>query len=103
MAAVITPEELGRWVNNPAADPELLKLVSEAASDQITQIIGGRTVPWVPMRLACLTLASDLYERRNSPNGVRGFGVDGVAVRIGSDDTRAARGILAPFLPPTVD
>lgn len=99
---IITGPALAEWIGAHSADAQQLEAVAMASSAIVAQLTTGRTVPEPVLKLAALTVASEEWERRNAPNGVRGFGVDGTAVRIGADGTRAARAILAPFLPPTV-
>jgi hypothetical protein len=66
----------------------------------VTKFVG--TVTTVPTEIqdqAVLMAASELFHRRNAPNGIAQFAdFGGAAVRVGSDPMVAARQILMPYL-----
>jgi hypothetical protein len=66
----------------------------------VTKYVG--TVTTVPTEIsdqAVLMAASELFHRRNAPNGIAQFAdFGGAAVRVGSDPMVAARQILLPYL-----
>lgn len=101
---MITATEVRDWIGVPAT-PETdgaLQLIAATASHGVTMLADGRNIPPEVLKLAALTAASDTWERRQAPHGVRGFGPDGMPIRVTSDDLAAAKAILAPYLPPTV-
>ena len=99
----VTGQDLGDWINAPSANPEALTLIAHVASEAVDELIGSANVPAQTRRLAILITASDLWERRSAPNGIRGFGPDGLPVRIRNDQLASARVLLASWLPPPVD
>lgn len=102
MVAPVSGSDLGAWINAPGADPVALDLIASAAAEAVATMIAGAEIPESVHRLAILAAGSDLYERRNAPNGVRMFGPDGEAIRVRNDDLAAARSLLRAYLPPTV-
>ena len=59
------------------------------------------TIPEAVLRRAILEVGSELFHRRQAPNGFPQFATPdgGQAQRIARDPMVAARPILAPFLP----
>jgi hypothetical protein len=66
----------------------------------VTKYVGTvTTVPTEIVDQATLMAASELFHRRNAPNGIAQFAdFGGAAVRVGSDPMVAARQILLPYL-----
>ena len=59
-----------------------------------------RVIPAGVKRRACLEVASELYHRRNAPNGVAQFAaLDGAPVRVARDPMLGAYPILNRFVP----
>lgn len=88
-----------------AGDDAALVQVTATANHTVAALIGAALVPEAVARHAALALASDLYEARNAPNGIRMFtdDVGGAApMRIRADSAARARSILAPFLAHTI-
>lgn len=71
-----------------------------AGSALVTKYVGTvTTVPTEIVDQATLMAASELFHRRNAPNGIAQFAdFGGAAVRVGSDPMVAARQILLPYL-----
>lgn len=106
MSVTITAADVAQWVGRSAGgdDTATLDPIAAAASATANQLVADRgdLVPASVLRLAALDIASNLYERRHAPNGVRPFGPEGVGVYVRADDTTSARRLLAPYLPPVV-
>lgn len=72
-----------------ATDSAEYQLALDAASDYVFQVttVDATTSPF-PARVhtAILLLALRLYNRKSSPEGVSGFGFDGIAVRFSAQD-----------------
>lgn len=68
----------------------------------VDQMIGSN-VAAVPAEIrtrGILEAGSELFHRRQAPNGIAQFAaVDGSAIRVARDPMVAARAILVPFLP----
>jgi hypothetical protein len=67
----------------------------------VSAFVRAIDVPRHPLEQAIRECASELWHRRNAPNGIQGFSTpDGESpVRIARDPMIAARAILKPFLP----
>lgn len=105
MSITVTASDVAQWCGNPTdSNTTTLEAIAAAASATANQLVAGRgdAVPESVLRLAALDIASNLYERRHAPNGVRPFGPDGIGVYVRTDDTTSARRLLSPYLPPTI-
>ncbi|OIU84614.1 hypothetical protein [Microbacterium sp. AR7-10] len=71
------------------------------AQAMVTQAIGtAQGVPQVISDRATIEAASELFHRKQAPNGISQYAApDGGALRIPRDPMNAARAILAPYLP----
>lgn len=67
----------------------------------VGQVIGtATTVPSAIHDRAVIESGSELYHRRQAPNGISQFATpEGAPMRVARDPMNAARAILAPFLP----
>lgn len=83
------------WWRIVAIDRYLFPVHSRRTTLQVTARFGWSSVP-DEVTEACLLLSAALYERRNSAQGVAGFGEFG-AVRIGRQDPDVMR-LLGPYL-----
>jgi hypothetical protein len=64
----------------------------------VTKFIGTATVPVTVHDNAILMASSELFYRRQSPQGVTQFAaMDGTAVRAAKDPMNAARELLRPY------
>ena len=71
-------------------DPQLERALSSASEFVYDRVwLAHRTTPNV--QHAILLLASRLYQRRKSPEGVAGFGAEGVLIRVLADDPDVRR------------
>lgn len=78
----------------------LAECLAEAEA-MVARAIGAAVdVPVEISERATIEAASELFHRRQAPNGVSQFAApDGGAIRIARDPMNAARAILAPYLP----
>lgn len=96
----LTAADLQAYVSAPT-DDEAFVLSCWAEADQlITDRIGPADVPAAIADRARLEVGSELYNRRNAPNGIAQFASpDGSAIRVARDPMVAAYPLLAPYLP----
>ena len=100
---MVSTDDLATYVNKPAgfSDPDeaFAELVLEAATESINALISeSADVPQSVYDLAVMTVASELWHRRNMPGGVMQTGADGTgAIRLTYDVTRMVRPLLAPY------
>lgn len=73
------------------AVPEAIQLV--------TTYVGTAVVPEVVLTRAIVEVASELYHRKNAPNGISQFATpEGNPIRVARDPMVAARPLLAPYV-----
>lgn len=66
----------------------------------VGQLVGKHEPPTEILDRATIEAASELYHRRQAPNGISQFATpDGSPIRIARDPMNTARAILTPFLP----
>jgi hypothetical protein len=88
---------LAEYVGAPN-DSYVTECVTEAAA-LVARHIGTAVVPADVKARAELECGSELYHRRNAPNGIAQFGaIDGAVVRVARDPMIGAYPILAPYL-----
>lgn len=99
-------ERLTRYVTPGArtvveADAAFIGECVAEALGLVGQVVG--TVTSVPTEIrdrAVIEVGSELYHRRQAPNGISQFATpDGAPMRVARDPMNAARAILGPFLP----
>lgn len=101
MAPVITADEAIDWVGRTLADPvdaDAMTAVTDAVNTfLLRRYPAACTEPVAPdAHLAGLLIASRWYSRRNSPDGLVGFGdMGGASIRNLDPDVRD---LLKPFL-----
>ncbi|MCU1530119.1 MAG: hypothetical protein JWP75_3882 [Frondihabitans sp.] len=90
--------------DDPSAfDVALCASAWEAAEALVTQFVGASDVPEEVLDRAYLEVGSELYHRKNAPNGVAQFSTfDAAPIRVARDPMVAARPILASFLTPGI-
>ncbi len=105
----VAATDLADYVGAPDADDQYVddclatagKMVADHVARSPLVADDGSTVE-VPDEItdrAVLEVGSELYHRRNAPQGVAQFAaLDGAPVRIARDPMVAARPILAPYL-----
>jgi hypothetical protein len=71
-----------------------------SANQFISKFVGSARVPSDVLDQAVLSCASELFHRRQAPNGVAQFADLGTTVRIAKDPMTAAYQMLLPFVGP---
>jgi hypothetical protein len=71
-----------------------------SANQHVAKFVGNAKVPGDVLDQAVLSCASELFHRRNAPNGVAQFADLGTTVRIAKDPMTAAYQMLLPFVGP---
>lgn len=80
-------------------DQAFIATCADEATALVDAWVGAATVPNAVLTRAYLEVGSELYNRRQAPNGISQFTTaDGGAIRVARDPMVAARPILAPFL-----
>lgn len=95
LLAYVTP-----GAHNVVVDDEFVGECVDGALALVGKMIGTHAVPASIRSRAVIEAGSEMFHRRQSPNGISQFAApDGGALRIARDPMNAARAILAPFLP----
>ncbi|MCD5345054.1 hypothetical protein [Agromyces sp. S2-1-8] len=96
----MTEADLKAFVGASDTDDDFVSQCWDAASALVTQYVGTNTVPADIVDRATLEVGSELFHRRQAPNGLAQFAApDGTPVRRPRDPMVAGRPILAPYLP----
>lgn len=98
-----TPEEIATlraYVGAPASvADEALEEAWDRAAGLVTKFIGSATVPPVEVAGSKKEVASELFHRKNAPNGISQFADGrGNPVRVARDPMVAAYKTLAPYV-----
>lgn len=99
----MTAADLEAYVNLPGADGEHSAFVTqcwEEAVELVECYVGSADVPATVLKRACLEVGSELFHRRQAPNGIAQFAtLDGSsAVRVARDPMVGAYPILKRFI-----
>lgn len=96
----LTWEDLKNYVGSTkAADESFVNQCYQEALSLIGAFVGNSVIPQPILDRAALEVGSELYHRRNAPNGLAQYeGFDGTPVRIARDPMVAAYPILARFM-----
>lgn len=82
------------------ADDEFLDACWHEAEALVDNFVGGATVPATVLTRAYIETGSELYHRRQAPNGIAQYAtLEGAPVRIARDPMNGTYPILRPFLP----
>lgn len=100
--SAVTADELAAYVGG-TVDDYVSSCLDAAVAMVAGSLVDGKgntvTVPDAILDRAVLEVGSELYHRRNAPNGVAQFAtMDAPPIRIARDPMVAARPILAPYL-----
>lgn len=107
---MITTDDLRAYVGASPADDTFVDaclvtatalIAAHCGVEVVGGIISGSTVPEPVLDRSTLEVGSELFHRRQAPNGISQFASPdgGQAVRVARDPMVSARPILAPFLP----
>ena len=96
----MTFEDLAVYVGADDSDATYVTQCFEEATDLVEALIGDAVVPASAKNRAILEAGSELFHRRNAPNGLAQYqGFDGVApVRIARDPLVGVYPILSRWL-----
>lgn len=96
-----TAADLREYVGASTHDDAFIKSCVETAEALVTAYVGNTEIPAAILNRAVLEAGSELFHRRQAPNGIAQFAnADGTpGIRVARDPMVAARPILAPFLP----
>ena len=110
MAEPVPPEDweaLADYVGASDVEADFVEACWDLATALVLKELGedeiegeeSAGVPQVAVDQATLLCGSELYHRKNAPNGIAQFTTpDGTPIRVARDPMVAARPILAPFL-----
>lgn len=85
------------------ADEAQAKDAWDTAFVLVTTYVGAAEVPTVIFDRAVLEVGSELFHRKNAPNGVAQFNTfDAAPIRVARDPMVAAYPLLAPYLGPVI-
>ena len=97
--------KLAAYVTATAADAYVIQCANEAADMVALPVskVPENTVPASVVARAALEVGKELFDRRQSRNGIAGFGETEFApMRIARDPMKAAAPYLQPYLGPAV-
>jgi hypothetical protein len=96
---MVIVEELRDYVGASVSDDAFLGTVLLTAQDMVWAYVGDSTVPDTVLDLAVMQVASELFHRRNAPNGVAQFAaLDGTPVRVARDPMTSTYPLLNKFV-----
>ena len=97
----MTADDLSRYVGANAGDFAFVVRCWSEASAMVADYIGSETVPLLVAERATLEVGSELFHRRQAPNGIAQFtGLDGAAVRVARDPMVGAYPLLDRYVLP---
>lgn len=96
----MTAADLTAYVGAPPSDDAFVGACWVTAVELVTRYVGGATVPGEITDRATLEVGSELFHRRQAPNGIAQFASPdgGAAVRVARDPMVAAYPLLAPYV-----
>jgi hypothetical protein len=96
----MSAESLAEYVRSNADDSAFLESCWAQASALIAKHVGSAEVPAEVLEGATLTVASEIYHRRQAPSGISQFATPGTQapVRLARDPMTQAYPVLAPWL-----
>lgn len=91
--------DLQEYVGAPDSDATFVEQCWDEATTLVDQYIGAETIPVAVLDRAYLEVGSELYHRRQAPNGIAQFSsMDGAPVRVARDPMVGAYPILNRFM-----
>ena len=91
-------EALIEYVGADASQTDFVESCVDAAVGLVSQFVGSSDVPAGVLERAILEVGSEMFHRRNAPNGVAQFAVDGSAIRVARDPMVGAYPLLARYV-----
>lgn len=103
-AAPATIDRLAKYCQATAGDPYVAECAEEAADMVAEALVGApRTPPASVVARAVLEVGKELFDRRQSRNGIAGFGeTDFAPMRIARDPMKAAQPYLERYTGPAL-
>lgn len=97
---VLSWETLKSFVGASDADNDYVQRCWVEAYAMVQNYVGTAVVPVEAIGRAVIEVGSELFHRRNAPNGIAQYStIDGSAIRVARDPMVGARPILQPFMP----
>lgn len=91
--------DLQEYVGAPDSDAAFVEQCWDEATALVNQYVGDETIPVAVLDRAFLEVGSELYHRRQAPNGIAQFAsMDGSPVRVARDPMVGAYPILNRFM-----
>ncbi len=95
----ISVAELRGYIGSPEADDTFLEECIDSATALLDTYIDGAEVPTAIYKQCELIVSGDLYQRRNSPQGLSQFAaMDGQPVRVPKDVLSGVYPLLNRFI-----
>lgn len=92
---------LQEYVGAPDSDAAFVEECWDEATALVNVFVGAETVPVAILDRAFLEVGSELYHRRQAPNGIAQFAsMDGSPVRVARDPMLGAYPLLQRFMTP---
>lgn len=92
-------EDLKDYVGASGADDDYIESCWDNATELVDQFIGDSSVPDDVYDRACLEVGSELFHRRQAPNGVAQFQtLEGAPVRVARNPMLGAYPLLQPYV-----
>lgn len=94
---------LQEYVGAPDSDAAYVEECWDEATSLVNVFIGSATVPVAILDRAFLEVGSELYHRRQAPNGIAQFAsLDGSPIRVARDPMLGAYPLLQRFMTPGI-
>lgn len=91
--------DLQEYVGAPETDAAFIEQCWDEATALVTQFIGAETIPVAIIDRATLEVGSELYHRRQAPNGIAQFAsMDGSPIRVARDPMLGAYPLLQRYM-----
>lgn len=99
---MLTVADLAAYVSAPEGDQFVMQCWTEAQA-LVDRLVGTSEVPESVLGRAYLEAGSELYHRRQAPNGIAQFAtMDAPATRVARDPMVGVYPIIAPFIGPGI-
>jgi hypothetical protein len=99
LAGITTAADLAAYTGAQAADSEFVQECYLTAKALVDTAMGSATVPGIIIGRAYLEAGSELFHRRQAPNGIAQFAdFNGPAIRVARDPMVGVWPILRPYL-----
>jgi len=94
-----TVEEVRNYVGASSSDNQFITTCLDTAVSLVEAYVGITEVPSNVLDVAYIQVASELYHRRNAPNGIAQFAaMDGSAMRVSRDPLTSTYPLLNRYV-----